>query len=160
MNGAFSRFLAPLMVAALLLPVTACDSGPIAPEEEVLTVHDMILRAGADEFIYSHTDHWHGAPVVVEGDENTFDLFFSSVRMPVDDHDMPPIESWVSLAQHPGHDVRVVIQDTTLARWSGDSARGTLHGLRPGASVISFVVRRGTTTIYEAPPLNFRVQAR
>jgi hypothetical protein len=36
--------------------------------------------------------------------------------------------------------------------------RGQLQGLRAGASRMSFVVRRGTTTIYEAPPLNFVVQ--
>lgn len=41
---------------------------------------------------------------------------------------------------------------------TGDRVNGTLHGLRDGASHISFVVRRGSTTIYEAPPLNFRVQ--
>jgi hypothetical protein len=67
---------------------------------------------------------------------------------------------WFTLAGHPDHNLRVVIQDTTLARWSGDDVRGSLHGLREGASIISFVVRRGTTTIYEAPPLNFRVRVR
>jgi hypothetical protein len=50
------------------------------------------------------------------------------------------------------------VEDTTIARWSGDRAGGTLAGLRAGASRLSIVVRRGSTTIYEAPPLNFRVQ--
>jgi hypothetical protein len=50
------------------------------------------------------------------------------------------------------------VEDTTIGRWSGDRVRGQLQGLRAGASRMSFVVRRGTTTIHEVPPLNFIVQ--
>jgi hypothetical protein len=154
------RRAAPLMATAALLLTSACDGGPTTSGADELALYDMILEAGPADYVYSHADHWHGAPVVREGQSSTFKLHFSTVKMSGDDHEMPPVASWTTLAQHPGHNVHVVIQDTTLARWSGDNVTGTLHGLRAGASVVSFVVRRGTTTIYEAPPLNFRVQAR
>jgi hypothetical protein len=51
-----------------------------------------------------------------------------------------------------------VVEDTTIGRWSGDRVRGTLNGLQAGASRMTIVVLRGTTTIYEAAPLNFIVQ--
>jgi len=78
--------------------------------------------------------------------------------MGADDHDIPPVEEWFTLADHPDLSVQVVIEDPTLARWTGDRVRGQMEGLQEGASRISFVVRRGITTLYEAPPLNFRVQ--
>jgi hypothetical protein len=45
-----------------------------------------------------------------------------------------------------------------VASWTGDRTSGRLAGLREGASRISFVIKRGTTTVYEAPALNFRVK--
>jgi hypothetical protein len=147
-------------LAALLLAVTGCERGPTTIVEEPVAVREMIIEAGPADYIYSHSEHWHGAPVVREGETSSFRLHFSSIRLAADDHEMPPVESWFTLAQHPDLNLRVVVQDTTLARWGGDGVNGTLQGLRAGASVVSFVVRRGTTTIYEAPPLNFRVQAR
>lgn len=158
--------LAPLRRAALrcaaaaLLLAPACDRAPTTPVEEPLVVREMILRAADGDVVFSHTDHWHGAPVVREGEASLLTMYFTSVRPPPDEHDAPPVEQWFSLEDHPEYSVRAVIQDTTLARWSGDRVSGTLHGLRAGASLVSFVVRRGETTIYEAPPLNFRVQAR
>jgi hypothetical protein len=147
-----------LPLAAALLLLAGCDHGPTEPGVDELVIMETILVGDEGDVAFSHIDHWHGAPVVWQGGTAGYTLNFTSILMPPDDHDAPPVEQWFTLADHPEYDLRVVIQDTTLARWTGDSVRGTLHGLRAGASIISFVVRRGTTTIYEAPPLNFRVR--
>jgi hypothetical protein len=145
-------------IAVLSLLATACDGGPTIPAEEEVVVREIILAGDDGDFVFSHHDHWHGAPFVHAGANASYSLRFVNVRAPADDHDPAPVEQWFTLAAHPDHEVRVVIEDTTVARWSGDRVRGTLHGLREGASRMTFVVRRGTTTIYEGPPLNFRVQ--
>lgn len=145
---------ATLAVALLL---SACGSEPTDPTEP-LVIMETILVADDGDIVYSHTDHWHGAPVVRTGTTTGFTVNFTGVRASPGDHDIPPTDQWFTLAAHPGHELRVVIQDTTLARWTGGPVQGTLQGLRAGASLISFVVRRGSTTIYEAPPLNFVVQ--
>ena len=41
---------------------------------------------------------------------------------------------------------------------TGGPTGGTLAGLRDASTRISWVVRRGGATIYEAPPLTFRVR--
>lgn len=138
----------------------ACDRSPTQPAEQPVVIREMILAGDDGAYAYSHTDHWHGAPVVREGGTSGQALHFTNVTSAADDHVMPPIESWFTLADRPDLNVRVVVEDTTIARWSGDRTRGTLQGLKAGASRLTFVVRRGTTTIYEAPPLNFRVQER
>jgi hypothetical protein len=151
-----------LLFLALALPaLAACGDkqGVTEPEIEGLVVREVILRGDDGSVAFSHIDHWHGAPVVRAGGTRGLVLHFTSDRLAPDDHDAPPVEGWFTLANAPAeYNVRVVIEDTTVARWSGDRVNGTLHGLRDGASRLSVVVRRGTTTIHEAPPLNFRVQ--
>jgi hypothetical protein len=144
--------------AVMLFTVTtvACDRSPTAPEQ--LLVNEIILAVDDGTFAYSHYEHWHGAPALRAGSSVGMDLHFTSVRQTSDEHEPPPVELWFTLADHPEYGVHVVIEDPTIGRWSGDRVRGTLEGLRPGASRMSFVVRRGTTTIWEAPPLNFVVQ--
>ena len=144
------------LAALALLGAAACDRSPTAPEE--LLVNEIILAVDDGSYAFSHTDHWHGAPAVRAGADIGMTLFFTSIRMPPDEHDPAPVDRWFTLDQHADYDVRVIVEDTTIGRWSGDRVRGTLHGLRAGASRITFVVRRGSTTIYEAPPLNFVVQ--
>ncbi len=163
MNTHFTREVAALLPMRLLLfPVVllaACTSdGPTEPTVDGLLIQEIILMGDDGSYAYSHRDHWHGAPVVREGQEAGFDLWFSEIQLPADDHDPPPTESWISLADHPEYSVHVVIEDPSLARWTGTSSRGSLEGQLAGASRMSFVVRRGPTTIYEAPPLNFRVR--
>jgi hypothetical protein len=154
-----SSFLTHCLAGLILLGTLAgCEGNPIEPEPSP-EIREIILRTEDGDFIFSHSDHWHGAPVVREGESTRFTLFFTSIRATADDHDLQPVESWFSLAEHEGFNVHVVIEDTQLARWEGDRVSGSLHGLRAGASRLSIVVRRGTTTVYEAPPLNFRVQA-
>jgi hypothetical protein len=143
-------------LVALSIAVGACDRSPTRLEE--LLVKEIILAIDDGTYAFSHTDHWHGAPTVRAGGDVGMNLYFTATRLAPDDHDMPPIEQWFTLEKHPDHSVRVVIEDTTIGRWSGDRVRGRLHGLRAGASRMTFVVLRGTTTIYEAPPLNFIVQ--
>jgi hypothetical protein len=141
---------------ASLLVVAACDRSPTAPDE--LLVNEIILEVDDGTFAFSHIDHWHGAPALRAGGGIGMTMHFTSIRQSADEHEPLPPGNWFTLEGHPEYNVRVVIEDTTIARWSGDRVRGTLEGRRAGASRMSFVVRRGTTTIYEAPPLNFIVQ--
>nr|MCU0619494.1 hypothetical protein [Gemmatimonadaceae bacterium] len=63
--------------------------------------------------------------------------------------------SWFRLDALVNHNVRVVVADTTAARWEGTGSGGRLVSLRANsATLVSFVVRRGTTTLNERPPLN------
>jgi hypothetical protein len=150
---------AVLSVGACMLLV-ACDrSSSTEPDVDGLVIREVILAGSDGSFSFSHRDHWHGAPVVRAAGTLGITLHFTDAQLAPDDHDAPPVEQWFSLADKPAeYNVRVVIEDTTVARWTGDRRGGTLAGLRDGASRFSVVVRRGTTTIYEAPPLNFRVQ--
>jgi hypothetical protein len=151
--------LALLCVSAVAL-LSACDrSSSTEPVVDGLVIREVILAGTDGSFTFSHRDHWHGAPVVRANQTLGVTLHFTDAQLAPDDHDAPPVEQWFSLANKPAeYNVRVVIEDTTIARWTGDRAGGVLHGLRDGASRLSVVVRRGTTTVYEAPPLNFRVQ--
>jgi hypothetical protein len=143
-------------LVALSLMAVACDRSPTQLEE--LLVNEIILTIDDGTHAFSHSDHWHGAPAVRAGASMGMTMHFSSVRLTADDHDMAPVEQWFTLEGYPDHNVHVIVEDTTIGRWSGDRVRGNLYGLRAGASRMTFVVRRGTTTIYEAPPLNFVVQ--
>jgi hypothetical protein len=148
-----------LALAACLLvgTIAACDRSVSEPELST-RVAAVILRTSSGDVIFSHNDHWHGAPLVPLGGSERIDVFFSSVQMSADDHDAPPTESWFTLADEPGMALSAVIEHPTIASWSGRSGGGTLAGLTAGPSRISFIVKRGTTTLLEAPPLNFRVQ--
>lgn len=147
------------LLATVSLAVACTDRAPTAPTVDGLTVREVILMGSDGSVAFSHRDHWHGAPVVRAGESVGITMHFTALQLAADDHDAPPVEAWFTLRDKPAeYNVRVVVEDTTLARWSGDRVSGTLTGLRSGASRMSFVVRRGTATIYEAPPLNFRVQ--
>jgi len=143
---------------ALTATGAGCSGGATAPRTDDLRIYEIILQDGAGNVMYTHYGHWHGAPVVPLNDATTLQIWYSPEQMGPDDHDAPSREKWLSLADRPAYDVRAVVEDTTMASWTGDRTSGRLAGLREGASRISFVVRRGTTTVYEAPPLNFRVK--
>jgi hypothetical protein len=146
-----------LLVLVLAALGAACDRSPTEAEPP-LAIVDVILAGTDGTYAFSHTDHWHGAPVVHAGQTATYTVHFTSRRMPIDDHEPPPVQDWFTLEQHPEYTFRVVIEDPTVATWGGNRAVGELVGLRAGSSRLSIVVLRGTTTVYEAPPLNFRVQ--
>ena len=65
---------------------------------------------------------------------------------------------WFTLQAYPDHALPMVIEDPTRARWTGDRLGGTLFGEAAGASRMSLRVFRGTTTVWEAPPLNLVVR--
>lgn len=156
-----ATWLHVILLLTIAVTLSACGdkSGATEPAVEGLVIREVILRGDDGTVTFSHIDHWHGAPVVRAGGTRGLTLNFTSLRGVADDHDAPPVESWFSLANAPAdYNVRTIIEDTTVARWTGDRVNGTLHGVREGSSRVSFVVRRGSTTVYEAPPLNFRVQ--
>jgi len=145
-------------VTLMIAFAVGCDRSPTEPED-ALEVREIILAGDDGSYAFTHHDHWHGAPVVRAGAQAGFTVHLASRSMATDDHEPVPAEEWFTLEGHPDYSLRVVVEDTTIARWAGDRARGTLQGLREGASRISIIVRRGSTTIFEAPPLNVRVQA-
>jgi len=153
-----STILMGLVLALVLLLTSGCDTSPSSPEAEGPAIQAIILQGDDGSFSYSHADHWHGSPTVDLGSTLGFTVHFSEIRSAADDHDPPPTESWFTLAAHPDLRFEVIIENPTLAQWSGSRDRGTLIGQIAGASRLSIVVKRGNTTIYEAPPLNFRVR--
>ena len=159
-----SRALAaPLSLASLVLALAACGGdggGPSAPPPDAtpLVVAEMVLVDEAGTMMYSHRDHWHGFPVVSAGRPLALQQFFVARSGGADDHQPPPQAEWFTLATHADVDLRVVVSDTTVGRWSGDKVRGSLDGRRVGSSVVSYVVRRSATTLKEVPPLNFVVR--
>nr|MCU0623581.1 hypothetical protein [Gemmatimonadaceae bacterium] len=62
---------------------------------------------------------------------------------------------WISLDSLPSEiNTRIVATDTTVLQAAGTRAQLQLTGRRTASTPLSVVVRRGTTTLYEAPPLN------
>jgi hypothetical protein len=153
-------FCAALLVCApLALLLAGCSKSATEPTPDDLKIFEIIVQDDGGNVMYTHHGHWHGAPVVPASGSTRLTLWFFPEQMGPDDHDAPPREKWLSLAGKAEYDVRAVVEDPTIATWSGDRTGGQLAGVREGASRISFVLRRGTTTVYEAPPLNFRVIA-
>jgi hypothetical protein len=149
---------------ALVLALAACgaDGGGATeppPDAAPLVVAEMVLVDAAGTVMYSHRDHWHGFPVVPAGGQLAVEQFFVARSGSADDHEPPSRAEWFTLAAHPDVDLRVVVADTTVGRWRGDKVRGTLDGHRAGASAVSYVVRRGATTLRELAPLSFVVRA-
>ena len=131
--------------------------GTVAPQIRATT--ELVLEDSTGRVVaYSHRDHWHGFPVVPVAGGLLLRKHFSNEVRDADDHDMPSRTSWFALTALPDHNVRVVVADTTLARWAGDAATGRFQAFRGNtATTVSFVVRRATTTLNERPPLNLRI---
>lgn len=156
-------WIQPARTALLALALAACGGGgdvtappPDAPRLEIASV--VIEDTGTGDIMFSHDNHWHGFPVVAVGGRRSLRVHFVKQGRAPDDHDMPPRNEWFSLANHADHSLPVVIEDPSRAQWEGDRLGGTLTGRAAGASRISFRLFRGTTTVWEAPPLNFTVR--
>lgn len=150
------------VVAAVHL-FAACGGGGdvTAPPAEAtrLAIASIVLEDPATgEVVFSHDDHWHGFPIVSAGGQRTLRAHFVRQGRAPDDHDMPPRNEWFTLQEHADHTLPVVIEDETRAGWSGDRLGGVLQGRGAGASRMNVRVFRGTTTVWEAPPLNFVVR--
>lgn len=144
--------------ALALLTLFGCDRSATAPTVEGLEVNEIILEDEAGNVIYSHYDHWHGSPTPRMGQSVRYRVWFTADQLSPDDHNVVPREKWFSLDGRTDYDLRVVVADPSVATWSGDRAAGTLSGLRDASTQLSMVVRRSAATIYEAPPLTFRVR--
>lgn len=157
-RAARSSLLCALSFALFL---TACDRSATAPEVEPdLVIAEMILVDDGGTTIFSHIDHWHGFPVVPASGAVALQKFFVAQGTSADDHDMPSRDKWFTLGDKRA-DIRVsvTIQDTTLARWTGDRVTGRLEGRgRRGASSMTVRVLRNNTTLKEFPPLSFTVR--
>ena len=141
-------------VAILATIVVACDGSPAAPDTQLPVAEIIVADAATGEYVaYSHQDHWHGALRQRVGDARQYRVFFTARQRGPNEHDVPARAEWFSLDTLQAYQLHTVVQDTAIARWSLASAIGTLSTPRSGATYVSFVVRRGTTTIFEAPPL-------
>lgn len=142
-------------VAASLL--AACDRAATEPTVTPrVRINETVLEdptTGA--LIYSHIDHWHGFPVVANGGSLVLRKHFVAYSPHPDDHDPPSRTDWISLDTLPA-DIgsRIVASDTTILSTGGSRAELRLSGRRAASTPLSIVVRRSTTTLYEAPPLN------
>jgi len=151
-------------VLAAVVFLAACGGGsdtPVEPARPTLQLREIVITDSASRVLsYSHRDHWHGFPVVPMASGLAVRVFYSTDQRDADDHDMPARTSWITMdTLSAEYNVRTVISDTTVARFSGDRRGGLFTGMRANsASVVSFVVRRGTATLFEAPPLNFTVR--
>ncbi len=124
-----------------------------------LVIASVVLEDQASGTVFfSHADHWHGFPVVPVGGQRQLRVHFVKQGRAPDDHDLPPQVEWFTLQGYPDHALPVVIEDPSRARWTGDRLGGTLFGEVAGASRMSLRVLRGTTTVWEAPPLNLVVR--
>lgn len=150
-----------LACGAFLL-VTACGGGeataPAAETPKLIIASVVVEEPATGMIFFSHDDHWHGFPVLRAGESREQRVYFVARGRAPDDHDMPPRNEWFTLADRVDHDVPAVIEDPAIARWTGGRTGGTLQGDRTGASRINFRVKRGPTTLWEAPPLNFTVR--
>lgn len=153
-----------LCTLTALLTLAACGGGsdtPTEAERPTLELREVILTDSTGRVVsYSHRDHWHGFPVVPMSSGLVVRSYYSTEERAPEDHDVPSRASWVTMDTLPAeYNARIVISDTTVARYTGDRSAIRLTGLKANsASVISFVVRRGTATLFEAPPLNFTVR--
>lgn len=166
-----SRHVLPLLSLVIL---TACggSDAPVGPENptdappsldvtNVRSTTEMILEDSLSGAVlaYSHRDHWHGFPVVPGRGSLMVRLWFSNETRDADDHDIPARRSWFRVDRLPDHNVRVVVADTTVAQWTGTASGGRFESTRQNsASLVTFVVRRGTTTLNERPPLNMVIR--
>jgi hypothetical protein len=149
-------------VVGLATTLAACGggSGSVPPTETGprLDVQGMILVGDGGDTLHSHQDHWHGFPVVSSGGRARYTLYFTSRAASSDDHERPPRADWFTLASHAAAGLAATVEQPATAAWEGDALAGALVGRQAGASRLSFVVRRGTTTLRELPPLPFTVR--
>ena len=150
-------------LVASTMVLAACGGGDSvaeppagAPRLEISSI--VVEDAATGDIMFSHDDHWHGFPVVQAGGQRTLRVHFVKQGRSPDDHDMPPRNEWFTLQNYADHSLPVVIEDATRARWTGDRLGGTLVGQAAGASRMNLRVFRGSTTVWEAPPLNVVVR--
>ncbi|MBL0938293.1 MAG: hypothetical protein IBJ03_05335 [Gemmatimonadaceae bacterium] len=156
-------FKSAALAAVLVASFVACggEGDPASPPggPDALSINSIVVEdAVSGEVMFSHDDHWHGFPIVSVGGRRELRVYFVKQGRAPDDHDIPPRNEWISLSGHPDHALPVVIEDPTRARWEGDRAGGALIGQAVGASRLNIRVLRGTTTVWEAPPLNFTIR--
>lgn len=110
-----------------------------------------------EQVAYSHRDHWHGVLRQRPADIRRLRLYFTATARAASDHEAPSSREYVRLDTIPDLRVGTVVQDTTVAQWSGGAYEGTLSSRAAGSTHVSFVVYRGSTTIYQAPPVGLSV---
>jgi len=149
--------IARLAFALAIVTAVGCDRAATAPVVvESTRINEIVLEDRASgTLIYSHLDHWHGFPVVPANGTLTLRKYFVPNSPHPDDHDPASRSSWFTLETLPTDiGTRIVTTDTMVLRGLGTRVDLRLEGRRPGSTPLSIVVRRNSTTLYEAPPLN------
>jgi hypothetical protein len=146
------------LCVALLMALAACDRGATEPAPEELRFAEIVFEKADGTLVYSHADHWHGFLDVKNGETLDVRVFFVADPRPAGEHGAPAREQWFTLQDYADHRLRVTLNDPTLAAWTGDRHAATLAGRFPGTTEIGFVVLRGSTTVYQAPPTSLVVR--
>lgn len=155
------RIAAAAPLVALAMGLAACDrSATEAAVEPGVVIAEMVLVDGGGNVMYSHGDHWHGFPVVPAGGTIAIEQYFVARGTAAGDHETPPREEWFTLGDKPAElRTQVVVTDQSLVAWSGDRVRGAFAGQgRSGATSVTFIVYRGTTTLRQMPALPIAVR--
>ncbi|MEK9508931.1 hypothetical protein WI460_12115 [Gemmatimonadota bacterium Y43] len=145
-------------LAAAALAVVACDRSPSGLDSEVEIAEIIIAERGTRNAVaYSHHDHWHGVLRLELGDAAEYTIYFLDEPMGVADHSLPDSSLWIELPSEGGYALQGVVEDGAVATWTGGAGDGRLSALSEGGTHVSFVVLKGGTTIYQAPPLGLAV---
>lgn len=139
-----------LLLIAFAAGATACDRDPSAPPADSLQFAEIVLTDSTGQAVaYSHGDHWHGFVRVRRGEQQELRAYFTpqSIEDPGE-----PLTVRFTLESHPDYVLRTTTANPSVASWDGDRFALTVHGRAAGSTGTSFVVRRGSTTVYEAPP--------
>lgn len=153
-----SALRATVTLAAAALAVAACDRSPSGLDAEVEIAEIIIAERGTQTAVaYSHNDHWHGVLRLELGDTDEYTVYFLDEPMGVADHSLPEASRWIELPAEGGYALQGVVEDGAVATWAGGASDGRLSALSEGGTHISFVVLKGGTTIYQAPPLGLAV---
>lgn len=149
-----TRLLRLLPLTGLLL-LAACDSTTPAPDDapEGLRVQEIVLTDASGTLVaHSHDDHWHGTIRATIGRDTTLLAYVVADLPPGLGHDVPPRDTWISLADHPDHTLRVTSDNPAVAQWTGDRHTLKLSTTEIGGALSTVVVLREGTTLYQSPP--------
>lgn len=149
------------LLAVLLLPLAACDSGH-TDEEEAQIAEVLFTDADGAVVAYSHGDHWHGTIRTTAGQTTTLNAWLVMEEHDDHDHDhedhdhddhghdVPEEDRWAR-ASEMGMTLRITSDNEAVASWSGSGDVVSLSSDESGAALTTVVVLDGTTTMYQSP---------
>jgi hypothetical protein len=144
---------------ASVLFLSACDRAPAEPDAPAAQIAQVVLvdESTGGSVIYSHDDHWHGILRIRPSETRSVKVYVVTAANASDDHEAPLPAAWSDIASLEGMRLQVTVSDTTVATWSGSGSAATVTGKKTGATAVSFVVMRGSTTVHQSPAVGLSV---